>query len=54
MLGHWAADFGWYIFVSYGVSKGKPYLTDRSYRIFSRGLGLLLLGFGVYFIVIGI
>ena len=54
MLGHWAADFGWYIFISYGASKGKPYLTDRSYRIFSRMLGLLLLGFGVYSIVIGI
>ncbi len=54
MLGHWGADFGWYIFVSYGVSKGKFYLTGKGYQLFSRALSLLLVGFGIYFIVIGI
>jgi len=52
MLGHWASDFGWYIFISYGVSKGKSYLSGKGYQIFSRVLSLLLVGFGIYFLII--
>jgi len=51
MVGHWAADFGWYALVSYGVSRGKSVLTDRAYRLLIRVLGLILVGFGVFFIV---
>jgi threonine/homoserine/homoserine lactone efflux protein len=45
-LGHIAADFAWYSLVSFGVSRGKSLLSDRSYRLLIRACGLFLLCFG--------
>lgn len=49
-LGHIAADFGWYILVAYGVSRGRRIASDRGYRILIRACGLFLLGFGGWFL----
>jgi len=51
MIGHWCADFGWYAFISYSISRGKSYLSESNYRILSRILGLVLVGFGVFFLI---
>lgn len=48
--GHVSADFGWYSFVSFGISRGKTLLTDRSYQILIRICGVFLMAFGVWFL----
>lgn len=49
-LGHITADFAWYSIVSFGVSRGKALLKDRSYQNLIRVCGIFLLGFGVWFL----
>jgi threonine/homoserine/homoserine lactone efflux protein len=49
-LGHISGDFAWYCLVSYGVSRGKRILKDESYRAIIRVCGVLLLGFGGWFV----
>jgi len=50
-LGHISADFAWYSVVSYGISRGKRLLKDRSYQMMIRVCGLFLLGFGGWFLL---
>jgi len=49
-LGHIAADYGWYILIALGVSRGKSIAPDRGYQILIRCCGLFLVGFGCWFL----
>jgi threonine/homoserine/homoserine lactone efflux protein len=49
-LGHISADFAWYSLISFGVSRGKTFLGDRSYQLVIRICGALLFFFGGWFI----
>jgi threonine/homoserine/homoserine lactone efflux protein len=49
-LGHISGDYAWYSLVSYAVSRGKRVLRDQSYRWTIRVCGVLLLGFGGWFV----
>jgi threonine/homoserine/homoserine lactone efflux protein len=50
-MGHISADFLWYSVISYGISRGKTLLNDRSYQLMIRMCGLFLLGFGGWFLL---
>ena len=50
-LGHISADFAWYSAVSFGISRGKTLLTDRSYQMMIRFCGFFLLCFGGWFLI---
>lgn len=50
-LGHISADFAWYCIVSYGISRGKKILKDKSLQIMIRICGIFLLGFGGWFLL---
>lgn len=50
MIGHWAADTGWFTFVAAGVSRGVSILTDTLYHRIMAACGLFLIAFGVYYI----
>ena len=43
MLGHWFADMIWHSFLSFMVDKGRPYLSDSSYRNILRFFSLTLI-----------
>ncbi len=49
-VGHMAADYGWYILIALGVSRGKSIAPDRGYQILIRCCGLFLVGFGCWFL----
>jgi threonine/homoserine/homoserine lactone efflux protein len=53
-LGHILADLGWYTFISYGVVKGKRFMSDRGYRGLISGCAVLLVIFSGYFLYSGI
>jgi threonine/homoserine/homoserine lactone efflux protein len=53
-LGHILADFGWYAGVSYGVCKGKRFLSDRGYRRLIGGCAVFLAVFSGYFFYSGL
>ncbi len=50
MAGHWCADLAWYTLVSFGVSRGTVFLSDRSYRVIMALCGLFLVIFGAYYL----
>lgn len=50
-IGHIAADFAWYSVISYGISRGKKFLSDKSYQMMIRICGIFLLGFGCWFLL---
>ncbi|MCX6689646.1 MAG: LysE family transporter [Methanoregula sp.] len=50
MIGHWCADLGWYTLVSYGISRGTVFLSDRTYRVIMALCGIFLLVFGAYYL----
>ena len=50
MAGHWAADLGWYTFVSSAIHRGRVILTGRIYRATLALCGLFLIGFGGYYL----
>ena len=50
MIGHWAADTGWYTFVSTGVAKGKTILPDTAYHRIMAACGVFLVLFGLYYL----
>lgn len=52
-LGHVLADFLWYASVSYGVVRGKHFLTDRGYRRLMGGCAVFLVAFAAYFFYSG-
>jgi threonine/homoserine/homoserine lactone efflux protein len=49
--GHISADFLWYSMISFGISRGKRLLKDRSYQWMIRVCGIFLLGFGGWFLL---
>jgi len=49
--GHILADFLWYWFVSFSVSKGRRFLNEKAYRIVSAVCSLFLLVLAGFFIV---
>jgi threonine/homoserine/homoserine lactone efflux protein len=51
MIGHWAADTGWFTLVSAGVSRGASILSDRAYHRIMAACGLFLVLFGLYYLV---
>jgi threonine/homoserine/homoserine lactone efflux protein len=50
-LAHWACDLGWLSFLSWGVFTSRRLWTPRIYRGILVACGVVLAGFGVYFIV---
>jgi len=48
---HWLCDFGWYFFVSLSVYKTRYLWSRRLYQNILKMCGLVLSGFGIYFIV---
>lgn len=53
-VGHIMADFLWYSLVSYGVSRGKKFFTDKLYRGIIRFCGVFLILFGFWFVSSGL
>ncbi|HJX23432.1 MAG TPA: LysE family transporter [Candidatus Bathyarchaeia archaeon] len=51
LLGHFLADLSWYSLVSYLVSKGRKIRQDLIYKIIIIACGLVLIFFGVTFIL---
>lgn len=51
IAGHWTADVAWYGSLSYGVDKGRAYMTDTVYRHTLRGSAVLLVLLGAAFIL---
>jgi threonine/homoserine/homoserine lactone efflux protein len=50
MIGHWAADTGWFTLVAASVSKGVSVISDTLYHRIMAACGLFLIAFGVYYI----
>jgi len=50
MIGHWAADTGWFTFVSTSVARGKTILSDTTYHRIMAACGAFLLIFGLYYL----
>lgn len=48
--GHILADLVWYAFVSFGISRGKSLMKDKTYQFIIKGCGLFLIFFGGYFL----
>jgi len=51
MVGHWAADLGWYTLVASSVQQGKSALSERTYRRVLGICGAFLMLFGAYYLV---
>ncbi len=54
MIGHWGADFGWYILVSLSMSRGRDILSEANYRRILALCGGFLVCFGTYYLVLSI
>jgi threonine/homoserine/homoserine lactone efflux protein len=50
MIGHWAADTGWYTLISTGISRGKGILSDTAYHRVMAACGIFLILFGIYYL----
>jgi len=48
--GHILADVGWYTIVSFTISRGKRFISGKVYKAMMKTCGVLLAGFGLYFI----
>lgn len=48
---HWSCDFAWDHFVSYTVFSSKKFWTDKVHHIVFGIFGILMIFFGVYFMV---
>ncbi len=51
MIGHWAADLGYFTFVSTSFSKGKKLMSPKLYERVLLSCGLFLILFGSWFII---
>ncbi len=47
-LGHILADVAWYSVVSFAVSRGRKFMSDRLYSGILKICGVLMAGFGIY------
>ena len=54
MVGHWSADFGWYLLVSSSLDRGRGLLSQENYRRILGLCGIFLVLFGVYYLGSGI
>jgi threonine/homoserine/homoserine lactone efflux protein len=52
-VSHWMSDLSWYTFVSVSLSKGRKFMTDKTYRLLLGSCGLLVLVLGLWFIRTG-
>jgi threonine/homoserine/homoserine lactone efflux protein len=50
MVGHWAADLGFYSLVSFFTSKGSKIITQKYYKTLMHGCGIFMIGLGIYFV----
>lgn len=50
MIGHWAADLGWYTLVASAIHRGRIILPDLAYRVILVICGIFLVGFGCYYL----
>lgn len=53
-VGHILSDFAWYTLVSVGVARGRSILSDRAYRGLIMACGVFLIGFGAWFVELGV
>ncbi|ACI20491.1 MULTISPECIES: LysE family transporter [Thermodesulfovibrio] len=53
-LGHIMGDLAWYSSVSFGIYKGKKFLSDSLYKKMVFICSLILIGFSFYFVYTGI
>ncbi len=51
IAGHWAADLGWFTLVSVSIHRSKMMLSDRMYQGILVLCGVLLVIFGIWFLV---
>ena len=51
MIGHWGADFGWYILVSTSLDRGRSILSEKNYRRILGICGVFLVCFGFYYLI---
>ena len=51
MIGHWGADFGWYLLVSTSLDRGRSILSEKNYRRILGLCGGFLVCFGLYYLV---
>jgi threonine/homoserine/homoserine lactone efflux protein len=51
--GHFLADFGWYTLISFVIVSGKKVIKDAVYQWLLFACGIVLVGIGVYFLVLG-
>lgn len=54
LIGHWGADFGYYLMVSHLVHRGKEKMAERYLRKIKDALALILLSIGLYFVKTGL
>lgn len=54
MCGHWLSDLSWFTLVSTSVHKSRAVFRDQEYKIILFGCGVLLIAFGLWFIITGI
>jgi threonine/homoserine/homoserine lactone efflux protein len=54
LVGHWCADFGWYIAVSTSLDRGRSMLSEKSYRAILSVCGAFLILFGLYYLSQGL
>jgi threonine/homoserine/homoserine lactone efflux protein len=50
IVGHWAADLGWFTLVSVSVHRGRFILGEKAYRIILGMCGIFLILFGAYYL----
>ena len=53
-LGHILADFTWYSFVSFSISKGRKKISPSLYKGLLYGCGIFLIGFGIWLVGKGV
>jgi len=51
LLGHWAADLGWFTAVSGSFSRGKSLVSGRTHKMILYACGVFLVIFGLYFML---
>jgi threonine/homoserine/homoserine lactone efflux protein len=50
LIGHGAADMGWFSSIAYCVDRGRRFMSDRFLRYLVVGSALFMVGLGIYFI----
>lgn len=51
MLGHWAADLGWFTAISGSFGRGKTLLSQKMHKYILYTCGIFLVIFGLYFML---